>query len=81
MNGFKLLENFTVYFLTDVYCGFPSKYDLVMFLENILIDHSKVFYFFYVKNENGTISLFKRISNPENDSDRLGKKMYDLIKN
>lgn len=81
ITGFELLDNFTAYFSTDVYCGYPHKHDLLMLFENILNDESKSFHFLYVKNKNGNINLFERISSLDEGSDILGDKVYELIKN
>ncbi|WCO03479.1 hypothetical protein [Psychroserpens ponticola] len=81
VSGFTLLDNFTAYFSTDIYCGPPAINDLVMFFDDILIEEKEVFYFLYKKNENGNIDFHKRLYNKENGSDKLGEIIYELVKN
>ncbi|MCK0109860.1 hypothetical protein MWU58_11190 [Flavobacteriaceae bacterium S0825] len=81
VKGFGLLDNFTVYFSTDIYCGPPAKYDLVMFFDDILIDESEAFHYLYVKNENGNIDFHNILSNKEDGTYILGERVYELEKN
>lgn len=81
VNGFNLLDNFTAYFSTDIYCGPPTKYDLVMFFDDIIIEESKAFHYLYIKNKNGNIDFHKRLSNKEDGSDIVGERVYELEKN
>ena len=81
VSGFKLLDDYSAYFSTDIYCGPPAIHDLVMFFDDILIEEKKVFYFLYTINENGNINFHKRLYNKEDGSDILGERIYELVKN
>lgn len=87
VKGYHLFNHFTAYFSTDIYCGPPQKYDFVLFIDDILIEGSKSFDFYYVKKENGNICLHerlyyeKRVLDEDNGPFQIGKKLYELVKN
>ncbi len=80
-NGYGKFENFTFYFSTDIYCGPPINYDLIIGYEDVLTEESKTFVFLLVINEDGNISLHKKEMNNTTHSYELGEKAYELIKN
>lgn len=61
IKGYQLFNNFTAYFSTDVYCGPPSKDDVLIFIADVLNDDSDSFSFTYKNNKLGNIELYKRV--------------------
>nr|WP_321234289.1 hypothetical protein [uncultured Psychroserpens sp.] len=57
ISGFSDLENFTIYFSTDIYCGLPASEDVIIIVEDILDHESKGFLYAYVRDQYGNISL------------------------
>lgn len=84
VKGYSLLEGFTVYFSTDIYCGLPSNEDLVIFIRDVFDNESKSYAYSYVKDKKGNISLYNNemgtIEGANFEVIKLTDKVYDLIK-
>lgn len=83
VKGFSLLENYTAYFSTDVYCGLPANEDIVIFNEDVLNNESNGYVYSFVKNEEGNIELYENEIGENNGIEviMLANKVYELIKN